>query len=171
VCGQFVDGRSWQPPYRVEPTLHGRIWGDFAFFGDADFLMSERALAQYRNAGLRGLSGFEPVDVVAVRGTDEPPPTYLHVVIPRSEAAVDEQRSSLVREEPVTCERCRSGPLEGIEGFVLEEEPRPSEDVFFPRGLMGVVVTTPRFRAVVKSGGLTNIRLTPTESYDWDPHA
>ena len=171
VCGQFVNGRRWLSPFRVELTLHGSSWGDFAFFGDGDFVVSERAARLFREAGLTGLQGFETVEIAQIRGSNQQPPSYLPVTVARSEAAVDERRSSLIRPETVTCDRCRSGGLEGIRGFVLAPGTWTGEDVFFARGLGGVLIATSRFRDLVGRHGLTNIRLTPTESYLWDPYA
>lgn len=173
VCGLYSGGRPWLPPHRAELTLHRSHWGDFAFRGDggADFLISERTADLYRDENLRGLSGFEQVEITRFKGTDEQPPPYLHVAVGRSQAAVDEHRSSLVRPEPPVCERCRSAGLEGIHGFVLESGSWSCEDVFFARGLTGVVIVSSRFRDFVHRQALTNVRLTPTESYEWDPYA
>ena len=173
VCGLYSGGRPWLPPHRAELTLRGSHWGDFAFRGDGgeDFLISERAAELYRGEKLRGLSGFEQVDIARAKGTDEEPPPYLHVAVGRSQAAVDERGSSLIRPEPPTCQRCRSAGLEAIHGFALEPSSWSGEDVFFARGLTGVVVVSRRFRDFVHSHALTNVRLTPTESYEWDPYA
>jgi hypothetical protein len=173
VCGLYSGGRPWLPPHRAELTLHGSHWGDFAFRGDGgeDFLISERTAELYREEKLRGLSGFEQVEIARFKGTDEQPPRYLHVAVGRSQGAVDEQKSSLIRPEPPTCERCRSAELEAIHGFVLESGSWSGEDVFFVRGLTGVVVVSRRFREFVDRHALTNVRLTPTGSYEWDPYA
>lgn len=173
ICGLYTGGRPWLAPHRAELTLHGEEWGDFAFRGDGDgeFLISERAGHLYRQEGLRGLSGFEPVEITRANGTDSPPPSYLHAAVGRSHAAVDERKSSLIRGEAPTCDRCRSAGLEGIQGFVLDPGSWSGEDVFFARGLTGVLVVSNRFREFVRQHGLTNVRFTPTESYEWDPYA
>jgi hypothetical protein len=171
VCGEFVDGRPWLPPFRVELTLHGSEWGDFAFFGESDFLVSERTANVLSHAGISGLSGFDPVEVIRTRGTRLPAPAYCHVVVARSRAVVDERRSRLIRPKPPGCDYCRSAPLEGISGFVIEPNSWDGVDVFVARGLTGVVLASRAFRDVVHSAGLTNIRLTPTSSYEWNPDA
>jgi hypothetical protein len=173
VCGLYSGGRPWLPPHRAELTLHGSHWGDFAFRGDGgeDLLITERTAELYRDEKLQGLSGFEQVEITGFNGTNDQPPSYLHVAVSRSQAAVDEQRSSLTRPEPPTCERCRSAGLEGIHGFVLEPGSWGGEDVFFARGLTGVVIVSRRFSDFVHRHALTNVRLTPIESYEWDPYA
>jgi hypothetical protein len=173
ACGLYVGGRPWLPPHRVELTLHGEHWGDFAFRGDGgeDMLMSERAAAAYQDAGLTGLTGFEEVEVTRLKGLSEQPPRYLHVAVPRGSAAVDEKHSKLIRNAVPTCSQCRSATLEGIQGFALERGAWSGEDVFFPRGLTGTAVATRRFVDFVREHGLTNVRFAPSESYVWDPYA
>ena len=171
ACGQFVDGRLWLPPFRVELTLRGSEWGDFACFGSRGaFLVSDRAAAVLTEAGLTGLSGFEPVEVVRASGAKLPPPVYVHVVVARGRAVVDERRSQLIRPEPPKCDHCLSAPLEGINGFVVDAGSWAGTDVFFPRGFTGLVVASRAFRDVVESAELTNITLTPTSTYEWDPY-
>ena len=76
----------------------------------------------------------------------------------------------MVRGEPHECDQCRSAPLEGIYGFVIDAGSWDGTDVFFPRGFTGLVVASGAFRDVVVSAGLTNIILTPTSSYEWDAY-
>jgi hypothetical protein len=173
ACGHFLGGKPWLPPQRAELTLHGSDWGDFVFRGDGgeDFLMAEHAAELFRDGQLRGLSGFEPIEITRFQGTDVAPPQYVHVAVGRSQARVDEHESSLVRPEPPVCDECRSARLEGIHGFILETGSWGDEDVFFARGLTGVVIVSERFHDLVVQHGLTNVRLVPTESYEWDPYA
>jgi hypothetical protein len=170
VCGRPIGMRRWLSPFRVELRRHGSEWGDFAFFGLAEFLVSDRAAAAIAEGGVTGLSGFEPVEAVKVEGGDSPP-TYRHVLVAFSDAAVDENKSSLVRRGEVTCERCRSDGLDAIHGFVIEPGTWTGEDVFIARGLPGVVVASQRFKRLVDDHELTNIELVPTDEYDWDPQA
>lgn len=173
-CGRFIGTRRWLSPRRVDLTLHGSTWGDFAFRGAAgeDFLLSERAARLYRASGMTGLSGFEPVEIARVRGNDQPAPRYLYVAVDHGGAAVDEERSSLVRSEQVACEHCHyGGILSAVHGFRLSPETWTGQDVFVPRGLPGTAVVTSRFRDWVESHRLTNVRLTPTEDYEWDSMA
>ncbi|NMO15796.1 hypothetical protein HPC49_31025 [Pyxidicoccus fallax] len=57
---------------------------------------------------------------------------------------------------------------DGFNGFVLEPGSWNGDDVFEPRGL-GVHVVSERFAHFVSKHQLTNIVLTPTERYVWDP--
>jgi hypothetical protein len=154
--------------------LHGSAWGDFAFRGDGgeDILISEQAAQLFRDEGLSGLTGFEPVEITRIVGSSEsmPPPTYLHVAVIRTDATVDEQRSSLIRPEPASCNRCRSAPLEGVRGFALQSPSWTGEDVFFTRGLSGVVIASQKFSGFVDRHDLANVRFVPTERYEWNPY-
>lgn len=171
ACGSFVGMRPWLPPFRAELTLHGDEWGDFAFFSDSDFLITERVAALFTASGLTGLSGFEPVEIVSTKGPDRNPPVYLHVVVARGGAAIDEGKSSLDRSEPVSCEVCRSAGLDAIHGLALRPKSWTGEDVFFARGLPGTVIAAAQFRQLVEQNHLTNVRLVPTEAYEWDSMA
>ena len=71
VCGRPIGMRRWLPPFRVELKLHGSDWGDFAFFGPAQFLVSDRTAAAIAKTDLSGLTGFEIVEAVRVEGTYE----------------------------------------------------------------------------------------------------
>src|SRR3954451_14176703 len=62
TCGRPIGMRRWLPPFQVELKLHGSEWGDFPFFGLAEFLLSDRAAAAFAERGLGGLDGFEPVE-------------------------------------------------------------------------------------------------------------
>ena len=43
------------------------------------------------------------------------------------------------------------------------------EDMFYAWGLCGTVIVTDRVRQLRDDHGLTNVTLTPTEEYFWDP--
>jgi hypothetical protein len=140
ACGRFVGTRPWLPPHRVELTLHGKSWGDFAFRGvvGEDFLFSGRVAELYRAAGLAGLVGSEVVEVVRFRGTTATPPDYLHVAVELGETAIDESQSVLMRSAEVACERCRyAGTLEAIHGFRVASDTWGGPDLFVARGLPG----------------------------------
>jgi hypothetical protein len=59
--------------------------------------------------------------------------------------------------------------VDTIHGFTLESGTWQGEDVFRPRGLQGDIVVSERFAEFVKRHGFTNMKLTRTEEYVWDP--
>jgi len=173
-CDQFVGGKPWLAPHRAELTLHGRRWGDFAFrVGDeTDFLVSEAAARQWRKAGLRGLSGFEPVEITSARLAQLAAPRYLHVEVAHGGAALDEEQSSIIRSEGADCKRCRLGGIvSAIHGFRVAPESWTGEDAFIARGLPGTVVVTSAFKDWVDGCQFSNVRFVPTEIYEWDSMA
>jgi hypothetical protein len=166
--------RTWLPPYRVELRLHGAAFGDFVEGPGYDLLISKRMAEAFRAEGLTGLSGFHPVEVVRVRGQRKKSkalaaPPYVVVTPCLGRGAVDDARSLLRRVQPVTCPECRSGGLDSIHGFTLEAGTWQGEDVFRPRGARGFVVVSKRFTEFVNRHGFTNVKLSPTEEYVWDP--
>ncbi len=172
-CGQGRGARSWLPPFQVELEPYGTDWGDVATGPGGDLLVSRRFRDAYHDEGLVGLRGFDPMGVVRVlrkrRGPSLAPPSYFLATPDFSEAAVDEARSRLDRPRPFTCDGCRLSGLDAIHGFCLEQPHQVKEDIFRPRALAGTLVASERFARFVARHALTNMRLTPTEQFVWDP--
>lgn len=176
-CGGVVGMLTWRPPFRVKLVLHGEEPGDFIQFlgAGSDIIISERFADAFRAAGLTGLHGFGPVEVVKVqrqrRGTRTgfTLPQYRAVTVTFGSALVDEPRSQILRPGPFTCDYCRAVGTDGMNGFTLEPGSWNGDDIFYPRGLPGIFVVSERFARLVTEHNLTNIVLTPTEQYVWDP--
>jgi hypothetical protein len=165
------------PPYRVDLERYGEELGDFAKGPGYEVLVSERLAKAFHAEGLSGLLGFHPAEVARVRRTRRgqkktlSAPPYFVVSPCFGRAAVDVARSRIRYTERVTCSECRYGGPEAIHGFTLEPGTWQGEDVFRPRGLLGVMVVSERFATLVERHRLTNMRLTPIEEYVWDPLA
>lgn len=175
-CGDPVGMKEWLPPYRVELHLYSESLGDYIKASGYELLVSERFASTFQSEGLTGLLGFHPVEVVGVRRKRKGPkiidvPRYFVVTPCFSRAAVDEARSQIRNTASATCPECRSLEPDSIHGFTLEPGTWQGEDVFRPRGLQGLVVVSERFAQFVSRHGLTNIRLTPTEEFVWDPRS
>jgi len=171
-CGRYIGMRDWLPPYRVELEVHGEKGaGDFAMGTGFGLLLSERMAELFRKKGLRGFSGFHPVEVVKMnaRAKRMGVPRYFSVTADYGRAAVDEAHSRLRRAEPLECPECRNPGMDGVYGFAIEPGTWDGLDVFRPRGLQGDLVVSERFAELVAEGGLTNVLLTPTERFTWDP--
>ncbi len=173
-CGGPIGMRTSLPPYRVELELHGQSPGDFIEgYGD-ELLVSERFAEAFRAEGLTGLLGFHPCEVVRMKRMRRGPkpgvaPRYFVVTVCLGRGAVDEGRSHLRRARPLTCPECRNPGTDSIHGFTLEPGTWQGEDVFRPRGLPGDIVVSERFAEFVRRHGWTNMKLTPTEEFVWDP--
>ncbi len=173
-CGDPLGMLTWLPPYRAQLVRYGEELGDFIEASGNDLLLSERFAQAFREEGLTGLEGFHPVEVVRVRRARRLPkhshlPQYVVVRPCIGRAAVDLKRGTLQYAAPPTCEECRSGDLDAVFGFTLEPGTWQGEDVFFARGLPGVVTVSERFERFVTRHGFTNMRLTPTERHVWNP--
>jgi hypothetical protein len=136
--------------------------------------MSERLAQAFRDEGLTGLEGFHPVEVVRVRRKRRGPkpsnvPRYFTVRPCLGHAAVDLSRSRIRYGKTPTCEECRCEGIDAIHGFTLEPGTWRGEDIFYPRGLQGVLTVSERFERFVVRHGFTNMRLTPSEEYVWNP--
>jgi hypothetical protein len=173
-CGEAIGMLTWLPPYRVELELHGAAVGDFVEGPGNDRLISERMAEAFRAEGLTGLLGFHPVEAVRVRRKRKGPKPgavlrYFAVTACFGRGAVDEGRSRLRRNRPLTCPECRSPGADTLHGFTLESGTWQGEDVFRPRGLQGRILVSERFAEFVQRHGLTNMKLIPTEEYVSDP--
>ncbi len=173
-CGAPMGMRTWLPPYRVVLELYGQGLGDFVDGPGYAFLVSERMADAYRAEGLTGLLGFNPVEVVRVRRLRKGPTPgavspYFAVTACFGRGAVDEARSRIRRAETITCPECRSSGVDSVHGFALEPGTWQGEDVFRPRGKRGSLVVSERFAEFVQRHHFTNMKLTPTQEYVWDP--
>ncbi|HEX5746319.1 MAG TPA: double-CXXCG motif protein [Archangium sp.] len=174
-CGTFIGLLKWLPPYRVELELHGEELGDFIKCSAYDLLISERFAEAFRAEGLTGLEGFHPVEVLRVRRKGKRAlkpitvPRYYVVSSRFGRAAVDLVLNRVRTLRTPTCPECRSGGINAINGFVLEPGTWSGEDIFRPRGMPGENVVSERFKSFVERHGLTNMVLTPTEQFVWDP--
>lgn len=176
-CGSFVGSRPWLPPYRVELTRWGPRFGDIVFGSGASLLVSERFARVWQQRGLVGLSGFDPVEVAKVsrrtRQGDFTPPQYRRVSVLRSRAAVDEARSGIEWEGGhAVCSECRLRGLGSVIRrlcrVVLEPEPPATEDLFYARGLGGVILASERFKALSDEQGFLNTLLIPATEFSFE---
>ena len=174
-CGDFIGMLPWLSPYRVELELHGQEFGDFIKVPGYELLISEQFAEAFRAEGLTGLEGFHPVEVLRVRRRGKRAlkpisvPRYYAVSPCYGRGAVDLVLNRVRTSEPPTCPECRSAGIDAIHGFVLEPGTWGGEDIFRPRGIQGRIVVSERFKEFVERHGLTNMVLTPTEQYVWDP--
>ncbi|MDY7225084.1 hypothetical protein [Hyalangium rubrum] len=172
-CSAVLGMLSWLPPYRGELELHGESFGDLVRAPGNELLMNERMAEAFQREGLKGLSGFHPVEIVRVRKRGQRnkppvPPKYLCVSPAFLSAAVDETRSRIRRSEPFSCTYCRAVGVDAMYGFALEEGSWNGDDIFRPRGSTGRFVVSQRFEQFVTQHGFTNMQLTPTQEFIQD---
>jgi hypothetical protein len=163
ACHGVIGMREWLPPYRVELDVWGTSFGDIIIGTGLNVLVSERFASLWREEGLVGLAGFDPVEIVRIRRrgrTRETPPRYVRVSVIRSEAAIDQARSGMVWESPEVCDVCREdGMIKGWDRIVLEAPAR--ENVFIARGLSSHILADERFRTFCEIHDIKNAHLIP----------
>lgn len=173
-CGDIASLLSWEPPYQGELVLHGKNFGDLVDGPSGGLLVTERFAHDFQAEGLTGLSGFHPVDIKRVRRRGRgpkpgPPPGYLYVTPSYGHAALDLERSRILRKKPVTCSWCRYAGPDAINGLFVEDGTWNGDDIFRPRGMWGVVFVSERFKRFAERHAMSNMALIPIEKYVWDP--
>lgn len=171
-CGRMLVAHPWLAPYRAELEVWGRQFGDLAFGLGPDLLVSQRLKSFYEEDGLRGLEGFNQVDIVGIRRHRQflgVPPTYYRVRVTPSLAAIDRGRSELEAEGPVRCALCLdAGLVKRARHVVVDPASWSGEDLFLARGLPGLTLTSARFRDFCAQRGINNAMLVPAEDYAFD---
>jgi hypothetical protein len=172
VCGEFLGMLPLLQPIRVEIEGWGSRWGDVAFGPGNQILVSEKLRMLFTEAGLVGFVRFDPVEIKKVKkrkvGVGNPP-VYRLASIQRSQAALDERASGVVRDEEPMCEECRSGGiLKRISRVVLVPNTWSGEDVFFARGLPGRILVSERFKRLCEEGDLANCCFIAAEEFGFD---
>jgi hypothetical protein len=176
ACGGFIGMLKWLPPYRVEMDAWGDHFGDFAFAGGCEwFLVSDRFRTIYARSGLKGLCGFDPVEVVQITRHNKrlagTTPQYFKVDVVRSQTAVDQAQSGFEWSDGATvCPVCliaTNGVIKRWKGIVIRNEDWRGEDIFVPRGC-GELVATKRFKDFCVTHLVQNARFIPAEIYAHD---
>ncbi len=171
-CNLFVSSLPWLPPYHAEVLAYGRAFGDVAFAAGDSLLVSNRFRQAWLDAHLVGLDVFSPIERIRVRPVrlKKHVPTYFQVAPRLFDVQVDLDHSLIEYSRPVTCLKCKSGGLESVRGFLLDESTWHGEDMFFAWGLPGLFIVSERVRELRDKHGLTNLNLIPTENYFWDTY-
>jgi hypothetical protein len=163
---------KWLPPYRVLLKLRGTEFGDLVFgmHGD-EMLVSELFADIWKHRDLKGLSGFQPVELIKVRSRRKKlptPPRYARVAVGYGPAALDLQASAIEWLEPPNCMECRSSTIVRWQRVVIEEATWTGEDIFEPRGLPGTWVVTPRFKSLCEEYQIKNAQFIPADEHGHD---
>ena len=149
-CDSCLGQMPWLAPHRaeLEPWTNG--YGDIAFGPLLELVISEAFAERFRAAGLTGLAMHEPVEIVRVKRRGgakqrDNPPSYFCALPIFSQTRIDLNASGLETEEPVTCDACRSGFILRYARVAVEEQTWAGDDIFFARGLPGIIIASERF--------------------------
>ena len=167
ACGAPVALPDWLAPYQVRLSASGALLADVAFGPRTDLLVTREFLAFWNRAGLFGLSGFEPVEVLDVSaqttftGEDR---EYLHCAVARTEAMLDEKESEAERTGGMPCAQCGSGGvLKHLRQVVLKNPPAAGLDLFVVKGLTTAVLASKRFAGALAGARVTGCQLVAAD--------
>jgi hypothetical protein len=172
VCGEYIGPYPLVPPIRVELKAWGSRWGDFAFGVTDQILISNSLKDLIVEAGLVGFARLDPVEIVKISRRKKrvgTPPDYLLASIQRSRALIDEPASGLERDEPSTCEECRTGGIiKRTKRVVLDANTWSGEDIFYTRNLGGTILASERLKRLCDDNDLANCCLVAAEDFHFD---
>jgi len=172
VCGNYIGKLTWLPPLQVELKLWGDALPDVLFAPGDDRLVSERFRDLYLAAGLTGLEGFDPVEIVRIiarkKKSKPKPGKYFRTTVVLSRTRVDQEASGCIWKKAPTCNWCRVGNITGWQRIVISEDSWTGEDIFRPSGLYGVIIATSRFYEFCKLHCISGVLLIPSERC-WHP--
>lgn len=174
LCGNPISLLPWLPPHRAVLEQWDSRMGDVAYGSPEDLLVSERFRACFISAGLRGLLGFEPVEIVRVErkaGQRGPVcvPRMFHARVSYSMIEIEQAASGFEWSDPATiCSGChRNGMLKRWRAVVFRESTWDGLDVFLPR-MLRMPFVSERFRTMCLREQLLNTSFTRSEEYGWD---
>jgi hypothetical protein len=175
LCGRFVGMIPWLAPHRAMIEPWGREYGDIVFGFGFGLLVSEKFKNAWLRSTLKGLEGFDPVEILKVRKHKKiatPPPRYFLVSVQRSRAAIDAAASGLERDESTeveVCPECRKGGgVKRTRRVVLQRSTWSGEDIFIARGLPGTYIASERFKDFCERNQVKNAVLIPALEYSFD---
>lgn len=160
-CGARVSGAYWARPREVVLTKQ-----------NAPFVISEKALYEISQAGLKGITCAEEIETVRFQRKTKKEralPKYFHIELARSCITINHQKSEIVygnqsgiacplcRQIPATYDFCRSLSfcMDFFEGY----------DIFQIYELGETVFLSQKFVDFYKNSTLSNLHFTPAEKY------
>src|SRR5688572_5895499 len=112
VCGSNLGMLPLISPVSGEIETWGMGYGDMAFGPGDEIFLTAKFWLLYEEEKFSGLSKIDRITVKKIIKHQKfslPIPDYVCCQVCRSNAAVDEKRSGIVREQPPDCKHCRQG--------------------------------------------------------------
>lgn len=169
-CDAPISAREWLPPRKVK--LSNPLYGDFVFGTFSTFLVSKNFKEKYLESEISGIKEFQPVEIVKIQNLKKLPkdiPQYYNVLIERSHAQIDSDKSNYIREgwEKKSCAYCKAGGvIKSLNGVYLLPNTWKGEDVFYINGLPGIIMASKRFYDFVNVNEFKNTEIfIPSEDY------
>lgn len=171
-CGARVSGAYWARPREVVLTKQNAPDFLYTYCDNAPFVISEKALCEISQAGLKGITCAEEIETVRFQRKakkERALPKYFHIELARSCITINHQKSEIVygnqrgiacplcRQIPATYDFCRSLSfcMDFFEGY----------DIFQIYELGETVFLSQKFVDFYKNSTLSNLHFTPAEKY------
>ena len=88
-----------------------------------------------------------------------------------SNTRIDLEASGVEMQGPVACDTCRSGVLLRHKRVVVDEGTWTGEDLFYARGLSGLIITSERFAEWFRKNKINTGVLVPAQEFATDFHS
>jgi len=166
-CNRPLSMLKWLPPFRIELESWSSQYADVADVGD-DLIVSDRFRRVFASNGLKGLQDFVPVEIVTIvqrRGKPiAPVPEYYKASVVRSATTINQEASGFVwKDKAKVCAECLFDTLKRYRHLIVTEESWSGDDIFFPRGGKGPLVSE-HFKATFEESGLKGVVFVPADS-------
>ncbi len=179
-CGAWLGMKTWLPPYRVRLVKGMKSYapGDvISGPGIGGFIASERFIAEFEHAHLKGVERWEPVSIEGYSNYWEkklkrpaPAGTYKVAIlpVPTVRAKWEEMHPRRVPKSElvwVGCAVCGRRPRDWgfFKGVVVDEESWTGADIFELSNAGGRFVVTEAFVKFVAAGKFLGVPLVPAE--------
>jgi hypothetical protein len=170
-CGKYLGMCPLIGEVVVELELWNNSADDVCFGPGDEILFSSRLKDAFESSHLIG-ADFRSVKIARVkshkRGKSTIPQYYL-THISRSRVIVDAAASNIEWEGKIDCEECHlDGIMKRFKQIVLVPGTWNGEDIFFARGLPGIIITSQRFLEICIGIGLPTDFLVPIDKFSID---
>jgi len=170
LCGAPITMKQWMPPRKIKLTKPK--YPDYVSYWAGDgIVVSERFKKAYEISGLKGITVFNPLEVVKVSYMKENSPIspqYYDAIPAVSFAKVDNRKSKIkgYKNEP-KCSLCnpRGKTVSTIKGITLDWSGWEGEDIFRLHELGGTYFTTQCFVDFCQHNEFTNFSFVLSSNY------
>lgn len=172
-CGQVISGARWIPPRKI--VLTSRKVPDFLYtYGSSTpFLLSAKAFAEIRNAGLTGIKFAEPIDHARYLRKSKKEvaiPNYYYIEVEKSRITIDQDQSVTEYCESPTYTKCPlccpvPGARMAVRNLHWNMEEFEHYDIFQTYEMRKTLFVSKRFVEFCKDKGLTNLHCCPSSEW------
>ncbi len=174
-CGDFLGMKEWLPPYRIRLVKGTKSYipGDLISGPGTDLMASERFVAEFERAQLKGVERWEPVTIEGYSNYWEkhlkrPAPAEQYKVAifapPTVRVRWDEMHPKADSElDWKDCDVCGRQPqnLDFWKGVVVDEDSWTGADIFTLTNMGGLFIVTEDFVDFVAEGKFRGVPLVP----------